>query len=215
MAGMANAPHLVQLRRPLAIVLPAFAAVLVVLIGLALWNPWRLTILFPLSHQAVAVGVLVLAGAFVAATALLRFADNGRRALIALVACLVAVPALCVGLPVVALGHAFAPTPVGPTLTMAVSPSGRYAVVKSTYQTAGGQKVQLFVRTANLFLGRQAATPLAECDTDPFQHGVPPESVRFTSETTVALPGGDSTQVVRFDPDTLAPAHPADICAKA
>jgi len=215
MTGMANAPHLVQLRRPLAIVLPAFAALLVALVGLALWNPWRLTILFPLSHQAVAIAVLVLAGAFLAATALLRFADNGRRALIALVACLVAVPALCVGLPVVALGDVFAPAPIGSTLTMAVSPSGRYSVVKSTSDTPAGRRTQLFVRTANLFLGRQAATPLAECDTDPFQHGVPPESVRFTSETTVALPGGDSTQVVRFDPDTLSPEHPASICSRS
>jgi hypothetical protein len=209
---MANASRMVQLRRPLAIVLLAFAGLMVVLVALALWNPWRLTVLFPVSHQSVAVAVLVLAGAFVMATALLTYADRPRRAVVALVAGLVAIPALCVGLPVVVLADAFTPTPIGGTLTMAVSPSGTYSVVKATYDTGHGTVTQLYVRTASVFFGRAAAEPLAECDFDPFARGVPPESVRFTSETTVAVPGGDSTQVVAFDPDTLMPAKTADIC---
>jgi hypothetical protein len=212
MAGMANAPLRSRLRRPLAIVLLAFAGMMVVLVALALWNPWRLTVLYPLSHQPVATGVLVLAGAFVAATAVLATADKPRRALVAVVASLVAVPALCVGVPAVALAGAFRPSPIGGTLTMAVSPSGKYSVVKTTVDDGSGPKTRLFVRTASLFFGHEAATPLAECDKDPFAHGVPPESVRFTSETTVALPGGESTQVARFDPETLAPTQTANIC---
>src|SRR5262245_22626008 len=99
MAPMANALRILPSRRPLSIILVSFAAIMVALVALALWNPWRLTILLPLGHQDVAIGVLVLAGALVAATAVLRFADNGRSAMIALIACLVAVPAFCVGLP--------------------------------------------------------------------------------------------------------------------
>jgi hypothetical protein len=215
MAGMANALRLLPSRRPLSIVLIAFAAIMVVLVGLALWNPWRLTILYPLSHQAVAVGVLTLAGAFLAATAVLTFADNGRRALIALIACLVAVPAFCVGLPALALGPVFKEAPVDGTLTMAASPGGRYVVVKSTFDTDAGRRTRLYVRSDSLFLGREAATPLAECDADPFEAGLPPEAVRFTSENTVAVPvqGEQDTTVVRFDPDTLVPERTVNMCA--
>src|SRR5262245_15147282 len=115
MARMANALRLLPSRRPLSIILVAFASLMIVLVGLALWNPWRFTILYPLSHQNVAIGVLVLAGAFLSATAVLTFADNGRKAVIALISCLVAVPAFCVGLPVIALGAAFREAPLGPT----------------------------------------------------------------------------------------------------
>jgi hypothetical protein len=215
MARMANALRLLPSRRPLSIVLTAFAAIMVVLVALAMWNPWRLTILYPLSHQNVAVGVLVLAGAFLSATAVLRFADNGRNALIALIACLVAVPALCVGLPVLALGKQFKAAPVGGTLTMAASPGGRFVVVKSTFDTDAGRRTRLYVRTDSLFFGREAPTPLAECEVDPFENGLPPEAVRFTSETTVAVPvqGEQDTTVVRFDPGTLVPDRTVNMCS--
>jgi len=143
MARMANALRLLPSRRPLSIILVVFAAIMVVLVGLALWNPWRLTILYPLGHQNVAIGVLTLAGAFLAATAVFMFADNGRKALIALVACLVAVPAFCVGLPALALAGVFKEAPVNGTLTMAASPGGRYVVVKSTFDTAAGRVFDL------------------------------------------------------------------------
>jgi len=214
MARMANALRLLPSRRPLSIVLIIFAAIMVVLVGLALWNPWRLTILYPLSHQDVAIGVLTLAGAFLSAVAVLMFADNGRRALIALIACLVAVPAFCVGLPALALAGVFKEAPVSGTLTMAASPGGRYVVVKSTFDTDAGRRTRLYVRTDSLFFGREAATPLAECDADPFEQGLPPEAVRFTSETTVAVPvqGEQDTTVVRFDPDTLVPERTVNMC---
>jgi hypothetical protein len=213
MAGMANALRLPPLRRPLVIVLIGFAALLVILVALALWNPWRLTVLYPLGHRDVAVGVLVLAGAFVSAAAVLLVADNGRRALIALIACLVAVPAFCIGLPVVALGRVFSVAPTTATVTMASSPNRIFVVVKSTFDTDAGPKTQLYVRTTSIFFGQEAATPLAECDFDPFSRGVPPESVRFTSENTVAVPvQGDSTVVVRFDPDTLLPERTVNMC---
>jgi hypothetical protein len=213
MAGMANALRFPS-RRALSIILVSFAAFMIVLVALALWNPWRLTILYPLSHQDVAIGVLVLAGGFLSATAVMRFADNGRRAVIALIACLVAVPAFCVGLPVIALGNAFQAAPVGPTTTMAVSPSGLYVVVKSTFDSEGGRKTRLYVRFASLFLGREGSVPIAECDTDPFEHGLPSEAVRFTSENTVAVPvEGADTAVIRFDVDTLRPDRTVNMCA--
>jgi hypothetical protein len=215
MARMANALRLLPSRRPLSIILIVFAAIMVVLVALALWNPWRLTILYPLGHQNVAIGVLTLAGAFLAATAVLMFADNGRKALIALIACLVAVPAFCVGLPALALAGVFKEAPVNGTLTMAASPGGRYVVVKSTFDTDTGRRTRLYVRTDSLFLGREAPTPLAECGADPFDEGLPPEAVRFTSETTVAVPvqGEQDTTVVRFDPDTLVPERTVNMCA--
>src|SRR5262245_56856850 len=194
MARMANALRLLPSRRPLSIALVAFAAVMIILIGVALWNPWRFTILYPLSDENVAIGVLVLAGGFLSATAVLTFADNGRRAVIALIACLVAVPAFCVGLPVIALGSAFGAAAVD-TQTMAVSPSGLYIVVKSTFDS--GARTRIYVRSDSLFLGREGPAPLAECDGDPFERGLPPEAIRFTSENTVAVPvQGADTAVV-------------------
>jgi hypothetical protein len=214
MARMANALRLLPSRRALSIIMVAFAAILVILVALALWNPWRLTILYPLSHQAVAVGVLVLAGAMVAATAIMMFADNGRKAVIALIACLVAVPAFCVGLPTIALDKEFKAAPIGPTVTMASSPSGLYIVVKSTFDTDAGRRTELLVRSDSLFFGREGAIPLAECDIDPFEQGIPPEAVRFTSESTVAVPvRGQDTTVVTFNVETLRPDRTVDMCS--
>jgi hypothetical protein len=214
MSRMANALRFLPSRRALSIMTVALAAILVILVALALWNPWRFTILFPLSHQAVAVGVLVLAGALVAATAVTMFADNGRKAVIALIACLVAVPAFCVGLPTVALDKEFKAAAIGPTVTMAQSPSGLYIVVKSTFDTDAGRRTRLFVRSDSLFLGRESAVPLAECDIDPFEDGLPPEAVRFTGESTVAVPvRGQDTAVVAFNLNTLKPDRTVDMCS--
>jgi hypothetical protein len=205
MTGMAAAARF-QLRRPVAIGLVVLAAVMLVTEAFALWNPWRLTALYPLAQEGLAVALLVLAGGLLATTALLTFATRGRRALVGLAACLVAVPALCVGLPVVVLDGAFRRVS---TTVLAASPSGDYVIVKQT----GGDRVRLLIRTRQFLLGREAAIPVAECAHDPFERGVPPEAVRFTSETTVALPTADeSTVVVRFNPDTLAPERTVPLC---
>jgi hypothetical protein len=196
-------------RRPLAITMIVLGGAALALVAAALWNPWRLTMLYPLAHVEGTVSVLVLAGALVAGAALTLFADTGRRAVFGLVAALVAIPALCVGLPVVSLtfrtvsGHG----------VLAVSPDGGYAVVKYTVDTSSGPRTHLYVRSRELLLSREARTPLAECPFDPFDRGVPAEAVRFTSETTVAVPVRDeSTTVVRFDPDTLAPERTVAMC---
>jgi hypothetical protein len=203
MAGMADAARY-PLRRPVAIGLVVLAAVMLLTEALALWNPWRLTALYPLAQAGLAVALLVLAGGLLATTALLTFATRGRRALIGLVACLVAIPALCVGLPVVVLDFRRVSTTV-----LASSPSGDHVIVKQT----GGDQVRLLIRTRQFLLGREAAIPVATCDHDPFERGVPPEAVRFTSETTVAIPIADqSTVVVRFNPDTLAPDRTVAMC---
>ena len=194
------------LRRPVAIGLAVLATAMLVTEAFALWNPWRLTALYPLAQEGLAVALLVLAGGLIATTALLTFAVRGRRALIALAACLVAVPALCVGLPVVVLDGAFRRVS---TTVLASSPSGDHVVVKQT----GGDQVRLLIRTRQFLLGREAAIPVAECGHDPFERGVPAEAVRFTSETTIAIPIADqSTVVVRFNPDTLVPERTVAMC---
>jgi hypothetical protein len=206
---MADAPR-ANRHRPLAIALLALAALLVASVGAALWNPSRYTMLFPLSHQGGAIGVLVLAGALVAVSALLTFSDSGRKAVFGLTACLVAVPAFCVGLPAVTLP--FRPRPTARAM-MGVSPEGGFSVVKATYETPDGQHVRLFVRSRQSLFSRESAIPIAECGFDPFERGMPPESVRFTSETTVALPvEGEYSVVVRFDPDNLMPERTVVMC---
>jgi hypothetical protein len=209
---MADAPR-ARRHRPLAIALLALAALLVACVGAALWNPSRYTMLFPLSHQGGGIGVLVLAGALVAVSALLTFSDSGRKAVFGLTACLVAVPAFCVGLPAVTLP--FRPRPMARAV-MVTSPEGDFVLVKAIYDTPDGQRTRLFVRSRQLLFSRESAMPVAECGFDPFERGMPPESVRFTSETTVAVPvEGESTVVVRFDPDSLTPDRTVAMCGPA
>jgi hypothetical protein len=206
MTGMAAAARF-PLRRPVAIGLIVLAAAMLVTEAFALWNPWRLTALYPLAQEGLAVALLVLAGGLIATTALLTFGTKGRGALIGLAACLVAVPAVCVGLPVVVLDGAFRRVT---TTVLASSPSGDHVIVK---QTDGDHRVRLLIRSRQFLLGREAAIPVAECDHDPFERGVPAEAVRFTGETTVAIPIGDqSTVVVKFNPDTLAPERTVPMC---
>lgn len=205
---MADRARSFRMRRPLAIALLVVAALMVILVGLALWNPWRLIALYPLAQQAIATGLLVLAGVLVASLALQRFAGNGRQAVFALIGCLVAVPALCVGLPVVALPNAFR---VETTTVLSASPGGGFTIVKETSPDAVG--VRLRVRSRDFLVSREARQPFAQCRFDVFEHGVPAEAVRFTSETTIAVPMPDqSTVVIRFDPTTLAPSRTVDLC---
>ena len=207
MAGM-PAPA-TRVRRPVTVVLVVAGGVALLLVGLAFWNPWRLTALYPLASAGGAVATLTMAGALLATAAVLTLAGTGRRAVIGLLVGLVAVPALCVGLPTVLLDGSFRDRAIVGTRVLATSPKEHYSVVAITVATDGGDLTRLYVRTRAWLFSREAATPVAECAHDPFAAGVPPEAVRFTSETTVAVPVQDhSTVTVSFDPDTLGPRSP-------
>jgi hypothetical protein len=202
-------------RRPTTVALGIVAGLCLLLVATAQWNPWRLTALYPVASTGSAIAVLTLAGALVAMAGLFRLAETGRRALIGLVVGLVAVPALCVGAPIVAFDGAFRDRKVTAVRVLATSPDGGYSIVVATLPAAAGDDahVELLVRSRRLLLSREAATPIAECPRDPFISDVPPESVRFTSENTVALPiEGTSTVTVTFDPDSLEPARTVSMC---
>ena len=198
-------------RRPSTVALGIVAGLCLVLVAAALWNPWRMTALYPLATTGGAIATLTLAGALVAMASLLTLADTGRRALVALVVGLVAVPALCVGVPAVAFDGVFRDKKVTAVRVLATSPEGGYSVVAVTL--APDSRVMLLVRSRQLLLSRESATPVAECPRDPFADEVPPTSVRFTGETTVTVPiEGASTVTVTFDPASLEPARTVAMC---
>jgi hypothetical protein len=87
-------------------------------------------------------------------------------------------------------------------------------VVKSTVDSFGHQQTVLHVRSRAGWLSRESPTPIAECGGhDPFGPEMPPESVRFTSRNTVAVPvEGESTVVISFDADTLKPSQVVQMC---
>jgi hypothetical protein len=125
-------------------------------------------------------------------------------------------PATDPGIPAVQPETPTVPTaqPVSPEL--AVSPDGAFEVVKSTVDSFGHEQTVLSVRTRAGLLSRESPAPLAECGHDPFGSGMPPESVRFTSRTTVAIPvEGESTVVVTFDAETLRPDRTIQMCRAA
>ncbi|MCL6641483.1 MAG: hypothetical protein K6T92_08960 [Candidatus Rokubacteria bacterium] len=145
-------------------------------------------------------------------------AQTARRALIGLVVALVAVPALAVGLPVVALGDTFRERRIGAERVLATSPGEDYSVVALTY-TDG--VTELFVRSRRGLLSREAALPLARCPYDPFDParsagGLPLESVHFTDEHRVAVPmlADGVTVTVAFDGSTLQPERTIPMCAE-
>jgi hypothetical protein len=182
----------------------------------ALTNPWRLTGLYPLAHEGLAIGIAVFAGALLGGAGLIGTIDADMRwqhgrAVSALAAVLVAIPALCAGLLVVVFGDSFRHENGGEVL--AVAPSGDFSAVKSTLDEKGGLRTHIYIRSRAGPFGRESAIPVAECPFDPFSRGVPPESVRFTSDDTLAVPIADKpTVVLRFDPDTLAPERTIDMC---
>jgi hypothetical protein len=195
---------------------------LIGLVALALANPWRLTGLYPLAHQAPTTIVLSAAGlllglAAAAWTAPSPVARSGWRRPGERYRWLAAA-ALLVGLPVlVGLG---APGLVGDWVrrgddgqVLAVSPDGGFSAALSTSDSDDGATRRIYIRHRAGPFTREAAIPVAECPFDPFGRGVPPESVRFTSETTIAIPLADQpTTVVRFDPHTLAPERTVAMC---
>jgi hypothetical protein len=199
--------------RPITIALIALAAIAVALVVAALVNPWRLTALYPLAGAGGAIAMLTLAGALLATAAVLRLADSGRAAVVGVLVVLVAVPALCVGLPAVLFEGSFRDRVVVDTRVLATSPDGRYSVVAVTTATDGGPLTRLHVRSRQWLLSREAGVPVAECPHDPFAGEVPPEAVRFTAETTVAVPiDGRSTETVTFDPRSLEPERTVAMC---
>lgn len=210
------------LRRPTMIALLVLAGVCLALVTAALWNPWRLTALHPLATTGGAVATLTLAGALIATTGLLMVAHTARRALIGLVVALVAVPALSVGVPVVALGDAFRERRISTERVLATSPDAGYSVVALTYPDGA---TDLFVRSRRGLLSREAAVPLALCPYDPFSPdaapradagGLPPESVHFTDEHRVAVPTAVDgvTVTVAFERDTLIPERTVEMCGE-
>lgn len=205
-------------RRTVIIGLTIVGVLALCFVAAALVNPWRLTSLYPLAREGIAIGVLVFAGACLAGAGLLALAENGRwrgsRPLLGLATALVAIPALCVGLPTIAPDRIFRREDA--VTVLAVSGSGGFSAIKSTVETEDGPRTRIYIRTRAGLFSREAATPVAQCPFDPFSRGVPPESVRFTSENTLAIPIADqSTTVITFDPSTLTTDHPVDMCHPA
>lgn len=212
MSGMALPP-----RRHLTVALLVVAGLGLALVALALWNPLRLTALHPLAATGGALALLTLAGALIATTVLLALFDSARRtgsarrALVGLAVALVAVPALCVGLPIATLGGAFRDRRISTERVLATSPGGGYSAVALTYP---GGSVEVFVRSRRGLLSRQANIPVGRCAHDPFTADLPPESVHFTDEHRVAVPttGEGATTTVAFDSETLNPEQTIDMC---
>ncbi|MDT5029228.1 MAG: hypothetical protein QOE61_5654 [Micromonosporaceae bacterium] len=135
----------------------------------------------------------------------------GRRMVAAFIVSLVAIAILCVGLPVVAFDDSFRREDDGQVL--AVSPDGGFSAVKSTSDRRDGPRTRIYIRSRAGLFSRESAIPAAECPFDPFARGVPPESVRFTSEKTLAVPLADKpTTVVAFDTESLAPQRTVMMC---
>lgn len=209
---MASMPaRMTRYRRPLTVALPVVAGLALILVALALWNRWRLTALYPLATAGGAITTLTLAGGLLATAAVLALMGTHRRAVIGLLVGLVAVPALCVGLPSVVFDSSFRDRSVLDTRVLATSPEGDYSVVALTMATP--PETRLYIRSRSWLFSREAATPVAQCPRDPFAGEVAPEAVRFTDETTVAVPvEGQSSVTVEFDASTLEPRNTVDMC---
>jgi hypothetical protein len=198
-------------RRPTTIALLVLAGLCLALVGAALWNPWRLTAFYPVETTGVAFAILTLAGALIAITVLISLADRGRWALVGLVVALAAVPALCVGLPALALGDSLRDDRIKAERVLATSPEGGYSVVALTYSD---DATELVIRSRRGLLSRESPAPIARCARDPFVADLPPESVRFTDETrvTVPVPADGVSVTVTFDAGSLAPAETIEMC---
>jgi hypothetical protein len=204
-------PHLP--RRPVIVGLVVVALIAVAFVAAALTNPWHLTGLYPLARQGGTISVLVLAGALLATAGLLAMTGAGsptHRAVAALLASLVAIPALCVGLPVIAFDNSFRHED---EQVLAVSPDGGFSAIKSTLDSNAGRRTRIYIRSRAGLFSRESVLPAAECHFDPFARGLPPESVRFTSESTLAVSLADKpTTVIRFAPASLVPERTVMMC---
>jgi hypothetical protein len=211
---MSGMPALVtRYRRPLTVALFVVASLALALVAVALWSQWRLTALYPLATTSGAIATLTMAGALLAAAGVLTMASRGRGGIVTVLIGLVAVPAFCVGLPAVVLDGTFRDRTILGTQVLATSPEGDYSIVALTVATDAAPMTKLLLRSRDGLLSREAATPVAQCPHDPFAGEVPPEAVRFTSETTVAIPvHGESTVTVEFDRGSLEPTRTVDMC---
>ena len=108
-------------RRPVPVALSTVAGFCLVLVAGALWNPWRLTALYPLASMGGAIAALTLAGALVAMAGLSPGRDQPYGADPGLVGVL-GRTGLCVGVPVVASGRLL--TGRSPAWVLATSPDG-------------------------------------------------------------------------------------------
>jgi hypothetical protein len=198
-------------RRPLIVALLVVAGFCLALVGAALWNPWRLTALHPVASTSGTVATLTLAMALGAAAALIALAHTARRALIGLVVALIAVPAVGVGLPVLALKGALRDRQVANERVLATSPDGHLSAVAVT--TDGGA-TEVLIRTREGLLSTEAPAPVAQCPHDPFVSELPPESVRFTAADRVTVPmlADEVSVTVAFDPATLQPERTVAMC---
>jgi hypothetical protein len=175
-------------------------------------NPWRYTVLFPLETPAVATVALVTGALLVGVAIILGTARLARGAVFGWIVGLAVLGAVCFGLPWFAADRMFGARASTPQ-TLAIAPDGSFEVVKSTVDSFGREETVLMLRSRAGLLSRQSPTPIAECGHDPFGPQMPPESVRFTSRTTVAIPvEGESTAVVTFDADTLRPDRTVQMC---
>jgi hypothetical protein len=187
------------------------AAVLAVTV-MGMTNPWRYTTLFPLETPIVATVALVTGAVLVGVAVVLATARLARGAIFGWILGLAVLAAVCFGLPWFAADRFFGARASAPQ-QLAVSPDGAFEVVKSTVDSFGKQQTVLSVRSRAGLLSRESPVPLAECGHDPFGPEMPPESVRFTSRTTVTIPvEGESTVVVSFDAETLRPDRTIQMC---
>jgi hypothetical protein len=179
---------------------------------LGMTNPRRYIILFPLESPVVATVTLVTGAMLVGVALVLATARLARGTVLGWILGLAVLAAVCFGLPWFAADRFFGAHASAPQ-QLAVSSDGSFEVVKSTVDSFGHQQTVLSVRSRAGWLSRESLAPLAECGHDPFGPEMPPESVRFTSRTTVAIPvEGESTVVVDFDPDTLKPGRTVQMC---
>ena len=175
-------------------------------------NPWRYIALYPLESPAVATVALVTGVVLLGVALVLATARLARGAVFGWILGLSALAAVCFGVPWFAAERFFGAHASQP-IQMATSPDGAFEVVKSTVDSFGNQQTVLHVRSRVGWLSRESPTPIAECGHDPFGSALPPESVRFTSRNTVAIPvEGELTVVISFDVDTLRPSQVVQMC---
>jgi hypothetical protein len=127
------------------------------------------------------------------------------------VVALIAVPAVGVGLPVLALDGVLRDRQVAAERVLATSPDGRHSAVAVTGEDGG---TDVLIRTRDGLLSKEAPAPVAHCPHDPFASELPPESVRFTAEDRVTVPmlAAEVSVTVGFDPSTLQPERTVQMC---
>jgi hypothetical protein len=199
-------------RWPLALAVAVLGAAVLAITVTGMTNPWRYTVLFPLESPVVATVALVTGAVLVGVAIVLATARLARAAVFGWMLGLALLAAVCFGLPWFAADRFFGSRASAPQ-QLAVSPDGAFEVVKSTVDSFGKQQTVLSVRSRAGLLSRESPVPLAECGHDPFGPEMPPESVRFTSHNTVAVPvEGESTVVVTIDVESLRPDRTVQMC---